>query len=437
MRFAKLSALASAVFVATTGSAYAAGFQIGEHSAGDVGRAFAGTGVVADDASVQAGNAAGLAFVKGTMVSASAAVIDPSIKIKGTYYGPFAGAAGRPANESDMAPTETVPAVFIAQEINDQWAWGFGAYSNFGLVTNYHDDFGALALADKSELKTANLNLNVAYRINPQVAIGFGIDAVKAEAKLSSTIPSPTPIQVAPNTFVDIGGKTIQKLEGDDWGYGWNLGIVAEPMEGTRIGLAYRSEVDLSFEGDVKSDVYNGVGLPQNPLNPHAVNFNSDAKVDVDLPEMITLSFSQVINTDWSVMASVQRIGWDSFDELKYELDNGAPVPATQEQWEDSMRYSLGTTYKFAPEWTLRAGVMFDESPVKDEYRTLRIPDSDRTWYTIGAGWQATENFSVDAAYAYLDADKARLNETGAAGKFVGEVSGDAQIFSLQANYRF
>lgn len=268
------SALASAVLMALSGSAFAAGFQASEHSAADVGRAFAGEGVIAEDASVQAANAAGLAFLKGSVYTGSWSRVDPSIKVKGTYTGALAP-TGRPAEQSDMTPTIDVPAMYFASQINDQWHWGVGAFTNFGLVTNYSGDFGGSALADRSDLKTANLNLNFAYQVNPRVAVGFGINAVRAEANLTSRITSPTPLTVAPGVTVDLGGKRIADMDGTDWGYGWNIGVVAEPVDGTRVGLSYRSQVNLKLDGKVRSDVYNGVGLPQNPLNPYALDRKS------------------------------------------------------------------------------------------------------------------------------------------------------------------
>lgn len=438
MRFAKYSALASAVLVATSGVAHAAGFQVTEHSASGLGRAFAGEGVMAEDASVQAANAAGLAFLKGPVATGAMSYIDPDIDLNGRYSGAFALGQGgsRPANNDNVAPNQWVPAAYYAAPINEQWSWGVAAFTNFGLVTDYTADFGALALADKSDLKTANLNLNAAYRVNEWVAVGFGFNVVRAEAELTATVPANTTLPLPPQLGgpQNLSGRTVADLSGDDWGYGWNLGLVAEPVEGTRLGLSYRSSVDLSLEGRAKSELFAGT---RSAVNPNALNFNSDASVDVELPAMWEASISQRINPDWSVQASAVRVEWDSFQELAFELDNGAPFPATPEHWENSWRYALGTTYQLDSAWTLRAGVLKDESPVADQHRTLRIPDSDRVWYTLGAGWKLSDALSIDAGYAYLDGDEADLNESTGSGRFTGEMSGSAQIVSMQANYRF
>ena len=45
-------------------------------------------------------------------------------------------------------------------------------------------------------------------------------------------------------------GAPIGAVEGDDYGWGFNLGALWQLSDATRIGIAYRSEIDYTLEGD-------------------------------------------------------------------------------------------------------------------------------------------------------------------------------------------
>jgi long-chain fatty acid transport protein len=47
----------------------------------------------------------------------------------------------------------------------------------------------------------------------------------------------------------------IAYLKGDEWGFGWNAGILYEIDKNNRYGLTYRSEVKVDFDGDYKSSL--------------------------------------------------------------------------------------------------------------------------------------------------------------------------------------
>lgn len=51
----------------------------------------------------------------------------------------------------------------------------------------------------------------------------------------------------------------IASLKGDEWGYGWNAGILYELDKNNRWGLTYRSEVKIDFDGDYKSGILSPV----------------------------------------------------------------------------------------------------------------------------------------------------------------------------------
>ncbi len=57
----------------------------------------------------------------------------------------------------------------------------------------------------------------------------------------------------------------IAHLNGNQWGFGWNAGILYELDKNNRYALTYRSEVKIDFKGNYSSDLnraFNNYGLP-------------------------------------------------------------------------------------------------------------------------------------------------------------------------------
>ena len=41
-------------------------------------------------------------------------------------------------------------------------------------------------------------------------------------------------------------------------------------------------------------------------------------------------------------------------------------------------------------------------TPVRDQFRTARLPDSDRYWLAVGLGYEWTQDLRFDAAYVHI-----------------------------------
>jgi len=389
--------------------AQGAGYQLQERSTKGLGRAFSGEAAIADDASVLASNPAGMLLVPGdTAVSVGLSGIFPDVDVQGVFT-PTGAPGGVPTSASGVADDAVVPYFYLTQKLNDKVIVGFGSYTTYGLATNYPLSFAARSLADKSELKTVNLNPSIAYRINSQWSIGVGFNALYGDGKLNSTFPNSLP---------------LLDLAGDDWGFGYNVGVMFELTDSTRFGLHYRSEVDLTLEGRVVSAaaaIWNGPGI-----------------VDVTLPDSLELSAYHEINDRWAIHGDAVWTGWSDFQQLQ-PIVFGAPVqpPATIENWNDVWRFSIGTTWKTTDRLTLRAGVAYDQSPVDQQFLTLRIPDSDRLWLSCGMSYQINPCWSIDLAYTHLFTDAVRINETTGSGNFVGTAEGSTNLIAVGMSGHF
>ena len=391
--------------------ALGAGFQLQERSASGLGRAFSGEAVLADDASVIASNPAAMLLLADEWSFAlGASAIFPEVEVSGAYSPPAPAPPGTvlPANGGNVTDDAVIPYLYAAKRISDRLSLGFGAYTTFGLNSNYPLNFPARGVADLSEVKTLNLNPSLAWRIDDRWSLGLGFDALHADGKLTATAPSSLP---------------LLDLAGDDWGYGFNAGLLFEATPSTRFGLHYRSAIDLEIEGRSVS------------LVPA---FNDPATLEVELPDSV--EFSAVHDfADGSVHGDVMWTNWSVFQQLAPQV-TGAPVqpPATQENWKDSWRFALGTTWRAGDTVTFRAGIAYDRSPVSGEDLTLRIPDADRFWLSAGLSWVFTPCWTLDFGYAHIFADDVEIIDGNAAtGVFRGSASGSADVVSLGISTSF
>ena len=127
--------------------------------------------------------------------------------------------------------------LIMCSPINDQWAWGIGMFTSYGVTTDYPTDIDAGDMAGKTSLVSFNINPNIAYRINDHFSLGAGVSLVYAQAELKRT-------QGSLSQFT--GGNpsdSLIKMEGDTLGYGWNVGGLYEVNENNRFSASYRSAV--------------------------------------------------------------------------------------------------------------------------------------------------------------------------------------------------
>jgi long-chain fatty acid transport protein len=435
--------------VAAAGSAHASGFALLEQSASRLGTAFAGTGAAADDATTIFFNPAGL-----TRLDEAQIVVIPSfIGIKTEFRNDASlPALGQPlgGEGGDAGDWNFVPSAYASLPLGDRLALGIGFNAPFGLKTEYDADWIGRFQAIKSEIKTININPTLAYRLNDAVSIGIGVNYQRLDAELTNAVNYTAVIAQAVGgdplvVGANLGLEGRAHIEGDDDGWGFNVGVLFE-FGDTRIGLAYRSSIDYKIKGTAEfspptATDPTGAFVIAQVSGPNGQLTSGPASVDLEVPDFATLSVRQAIGDRFELLADIAWTGWSSVQELRIVRPSGATLSVTPEHWDDSWRFALGGTYAVTPSLKLRAGVAYDETPVPNATRTPRLPDPDRTWIAIGAHWQASEMLRMDFGYAHLFSDDAPLNEnagnTNASGFLIGHQKSSVDIVSLQVTIAF
>ena len=413
------------VFFATPIAANAAGFALLEQNASGMGNAYAGGSAIAEDASTIFFNPAGMTYIQGTQAVGALHLINPNAEFnnKGSVAGDFPGPAparplgGEGPNAGDLA---FVPNLYIKMDLNDSVKLGIGLNAPFGLKTEFDNKWIGRFHADKSEFKTININPSVAFKVNDQLSLGFGVSAMRAEATLSRTL--------------NVGLRESKvEIKGDDWGFGFNLGAIYQATADTRLGVAYRSKVEQHLDGRSKSPFTFVNTIPTRTLN-------TGVKADVTLPENFSISAFSHVNDNWDLMGDVTWTRWSQFEELRIVRDNGTTLAVTPENWNNTLRYSVGVNYLYSDAIKLRAGLAYDEEAISDRFRTARIPGNDRKWVSLGASYQMTPASKFDVGYSHLFISDAKIDDNQIAtgnGRLRGDFEGSVDILSMQYTHNF
>jgi long-chain fatty acid transport protein len=403
----KIAVMGSVLLISS--NAQAAGFALIEQNASGMGNAYAGAAAIAEDASTIFFNPAGMTYIDGTQAVGALHLIKPDAEFKNRGTLGVMGDEG--PNAGDLA---FVPNFYFMTELTPSIKAGIGVNVPFGLKTEYDDRWLGRFQAVKSELKTININPSIAFKVSDQLSLGLGVSAMWAEAELTRQV------------FTG-GPEPEVRIKGDDWGFGFNLGAIYQATANTRVGIAYRSKVKQELEGKAKFEA---------PL----AGLSTDVTAKVDLPESFSASVFSRLNSKWDLMADITWTRWSRFQELRILRNNGTTLTVTPENWENTMRYSIGINYHYSDTVKLRAGLAYDEEAIKDEFRTARIPGNDRKWVSLGAGWKVTPVSTLDIGYSHLFLSDAKIDDNQLAsgnGRLTGDLEGSADILSLQYTHQF
>ena len=398
----KIAAAAMMVAGAFATQTYAAGFQLSEQSAIQMGRAMAGAGVVGDDLSAVHYNPAGMTLLFGTRMQATGTWVAVNLD--------YEGDSGQ--SENGRLKGQIIPAGFITHQINDSLWAGLGLTVPYGMGTEYGEGWEGRERGTESMILTFDINPNLAWKVNDMLSVGGGISLQYAKAELGMGM-----------------GPMQANVKGDSWAWGWNVGMMFQPVETVRVGLAYRSHIAHNADGHTTLDI-NGMG-----------SLTSDMKVRIKTPDTITLSATWEATDALRLSGTARWSKWSNFHSLDVQnLDlAGTQFSSTvvENNWDDTWFFSVGADYKLNGQWTIRGGVAYDQGPVENQYRMAVIPDTDRVWFSGGASYKYTDNLTFDFGATYIkgvgDKELVSANEK-ASGEFK---SLDSYIFSAQMQYLF
>lgn len=413
--------IAASALLACGGQALAGGFALREQSASSQGASFAGSAAGYDLSSMY-WNPAAVAVKSGPGFNSEShyAVIMPRAEVEVETFAGLPGfLVGNPSS-GDIASPAIIGASYWSYQLNEQTFVGLSVNSPFGLVTEPQSaTYLGSVLGRTTRLLTFNAAPTLGYKIAPGVIIGAGAQLQYGDGELKFATGLPT-------------GPTTG-FEGDGFAFGGTAGILLQPAAGTSIGLGYRSQLTQNLDG-----TFYTIGLPG------GASLQTDAEVDIELPDIVTLSMRQSIAPNMRLLGTVEWSHWSRFEELRVVSKGigptvlGLALPGTTiatipANWEDGWFFSLGGEYDLPSLGTLRAGIAYEISPVDSpDKRFVAIPDNDRIWLSLGATVQITPSMTADLAYTHIFIEDGDFTRTTLAGiPLTGNVEASTDILAV------
>ncbi len=412
-RKALLAAASVTALVAGCSAASAGSFSLREQDTVAQGTAFAGNAAGSGGISSMYWNPAIMTQWSGLNTQQNFSLIVPQGKISTT-----SNAFGLTGSPGDVAQAALLPSGAISYQLTDKIFVGLTMNTPFGLVTKTPYGAASQTYGTTSKAFSINVTPTVAYRFNDFISVGAGLQIQYFRIQLKQALAIPPSL---------LAGT----LKGDDTTIGYTVGATLTPFKGTNIGIGYRSGHDNKLEGTFAT-----------PFSVTRISAPSK------LPGILSVGLTQDINAQWQVMAGFEWTNWSQFSRFPVTRTDGILAGTTLTtlgfDYKDSYYVSLGAAYKYNPNWTFRAGLGYEVSPITDSTRGTRLPDTDRVWASLGASYQFNEKLTFDVSYSHAFlVGGSKIDITSAANPafnglpYTGKVSGSVDIINVGFRYHF
>lgn len=438
-----LATLSVAVMgVLASPAARASGFQISEDTVQAMGRAYAGREAAGNDVSVVINNPAAMMDFKDFAFQIDATAINVSTQ----FHGSGTDALGRPLTGGDGGNgggVHGVPSISVIFPVAQNWRLGFGINAPYGLATQYDADWMGRYQSQKISVKSMDFTGSVAWAVNPEFSLGFSVIAQKTTVDLISAINlgavlAAPPFNLAP-TFLPQSADGSFRVRGDDWKWGWQVGAEWKPTARDTLALSYHAKIDHHINGQAYYTVPQSVQFVLSQPGVPPLFQNTPGSGDFATPATASLSYWHKTQGPVAWGAELSWTGWSSFQRLAIAFANPAQPPVDVEYgWRNTLFGSLGMDYTVNSQWTLRAGVAFDQTPTRDFSRDPRVPDGARKWISFGAGYTPGPNVEFDIGYTHLFVDDGDVNDLSPTGDhLVGSFHNHGDLFGISMQYKF
>jgi long-chain fatty acid transport protein len=418
MRKTKILIIAAAVALLVPTSLFASGFGYYEHGAKATGMAGAFV-AQADDVSAIYYNPAGIAFLEGTNIMGAFHPVKPESDAI------FMGV--RTEGETDWLPPASG---YMAMNLTSNIKVGLGVFFPYGLEVVWPDNWMASAISSRSYMKTMYVRPTVAFKVNDNFAIGIGLDYASSDLELEQQ----SDFSVSP---LLPSGRVDTAIAGDGDGWGFTVGALAKLSEKFQVGFKYQHEIEIDYEGDADFS-YTAAGHPLVDGAAALLLTDQSVTTSITMPWELVVGAMFKASDDLTMEFDFQYTGWSSYETLEILFANPMLNTGDEGDWDDTYMIRVGGQYDVAREWALRAGYIYDTSPIPDSTLKPILPGADRNEFTLGIGYNSKEaccwgRVTFDAAIQYLMFD----DRTSTFPEFPADYESTALIFGAGIGITF
>ncbi|HUN57418.1 MAG TPA: outer membrane protein transport protein [Candidatus Binataceae bacterium] len=399
--------IAAILVLVLRGAATASGLLLYETGAPDLGTASAGRAAMAADASTVAANPAGMTSLDRSQLLVAAGALLPV-----TNFGVGSQTTTKGSGGGNAGVFFPLGSFFYVYKLSERLRLGMGSYSDFGLSADYGNNWVGRYYVTQESLITSKINPSIAYALNEWVSVGAGFSFAVARLTFQSKV----------NNVLSRAGDGGFSLESWDEAFGGNAGILLtpRPLPELRVGLTYDSPEYFKFGfqpfltnlGPALSGISKRIGGTQ-------------IEIPMEEPQQVMMSAVYKVLPNFSLMGNVGWQNWSAFGEFPVGISS--PKQATTVDanlhFSDTCQIAIGEQYRFAEKWLWSAGFAYDSSPVSEANRSVTLPIDRQLRYGTGIQYEISRNITAGAAWEFLDAGNAPLNNHR--GPLAGTLQGD------------
>jgi long-chain fatty acid transport protein len=289
---------------------------------------------------------------------------------------------------------------YISIPVHNRVALGIGFFSPFGLGTAWPPTWAGRYLTTYSSMQTYNLNPVISVKVLDNLSLAAGVDFLWSRVKLKRK----TPVVFRGVQFAD--GEL--NLNGDGNGTGYNFGLLYEPLSGVKFGASYRSQISVTHYGDLTTT------LPA-PFPPSSIQ----GSAGLTFPASMTLGISYSRLKPFTFEFDTTWTGWSSYSKFKTNLEtpilvNGVmtTTSTTPKNWHDTWAFRFGGNYEIMDGMKIRAGYIYDLTPVPDSSFDPQVPDANRHIFTVGGDLKVFTRFTLGIAYNFILSESRTKNNS-------------------------
>jgi long-chain fatty acid transport protein len=405
-------ASAAALALVNSGNALAGGLWLNEFGDLAGGRAAAGASAGVDEAITIAYNPASATALRGDQIFVSGGAYIPDNHFDVKYSTPRLG-FGDGGDAGVVTPTGS--AAYVHRFDNSKWSAGFYFAGLAGAGLEYDKTWAGRYQATDVALQIVTFAPTLAYQLTDRLSLGASVQAYYAKLNVKLAVPHPEPARQDAHASIN----------GNDTKAAFTLGAVYALTERTRFGIAYQSELEPEFGGDLKIKQKDEQEVP-------VAEFQTAVDTKLNMAQYVRASMSHDLDAQWTVNFT---IGWDDWSQLSnvfIATEGGSAGLAAK--WHDTYHYAWGAEYRVDPFWTLTSGVSYDTNPVDSKNRNAQLPVDRQLRLAFGARYNMGENLTIGGYLNYADLGNGKID----AANFGGEYKNNAapQVVA-NLNWRF
>jgi long-chain fatty acid transport protein len=400
----------------------AGGFYVPEVGPRAVGLAGAMTANDADPSAIFH-NPAGLVGVLGTQVQAASGMFFPDVSFfRRPLTDPSSGETVRFDRVDNTNPLIVAPYLGASTTLGATLTAGVAIYAPFGATLEFPGDGAQRQIVTKVGLRTIFVSPTLAWRGPAGLRLGAALNLIYGDLAIEqkNALPYVTgdPEQY-PDPDAALEGTT--ELSGvDPFSVGASLGLQwAPPGRGLVLGASVMTPVTLALDGDARIE-NSGITILTDDsgqmLQPEGRR-DDTVKMSMPLPLILRLGVKQRLGARLTVLADLNWQRWSTSEALVVDFQGEyslLPSPGAnlydvrvEQKWNDSFSARLAAELMpTSKPLTVRAGVLFDQSPVDDRHFGLLTPDSDKLGASAGVSW----TLDLGRKRGHLDLDLAAMH---------------------------